>query len=609
MKKQITPKQFWSYILQNLRPFRLPMAVMFIAALMLSIDLSIRPYLLKIIVDTLSTSSSAQSMTTLLWPILLYLCAHLLPVIASRSANYFVDIKMVPMLRQNLITDAFQRLLEKSHSFFADNFAGSLANRITNLETSVPNFIRTILNGVFSPILGFIIAICTLSQVHVLFGFFILLWTSIFISGTFCFSRRLVPLSHHWSETESNVVGRLVDVLENSLSVKLFVSKRKERARLEMTCQKAVKAEQDLEWVYLWMLLFYDGVSFIVLVLNFYLLYIGRLEGWVTVGDVALVLGVNFSIFTSLWGIAREISSFSTLYGRIKQALDVVLIPENQKNENAKKNLSVVQGEIKFSNVQFSYQDAPLLFEQLSVCIPGGQKVGLVGYSGAGKSTFVALILQLYDIEQGRICIDGQNLQDITQKSLWDHIAMIPQDPSLFQRSIMENILYGKPSATHEEVIAATKKAQLHELVMQLPLGYDTLVGDRGVKLSGGQRQRLAIARAFLKNAPILILDEATSQLDSITENGIQESLIELMRDKTTLVIAHRLSTLAHMDRILVFDKGQIVQDGPHSILFEQKGLYRNLWDAQVGGFLGDYPVNESNKKKHVSDNSTHLNT
>ena len=210
------------------------------------------------------------------------------------------------------------------------------------------------------------------------------------------------------------------------------------------------------------------------------------------------------------------------------------------------------------------------------------------GYSGGGKSTFVNLIMRLYDVTDGAILVDDQDIRDVTQDSLRTSIAMIPQDPSLFQRSLMENIRYGRIDASDKEVIEAAKKAHAHEFITKLSQEYDSLVGERGVKLSGGQRQRISIARAILKNAPILILDEATSQLDSVTERGIQESLWELMQDKTTLVIAHRLSTLLHVDRILVFDQGIIVEDGAHEELLANNGLYRTLWGTQVGGFLQD---------------------
>lgn len=243
------------------------------------------------------------------------------------------------------------------------------------------------------------------------------------------------------------------------------------------------------------------------------------------------------------------------------------------------------KGKINFNNVNFFYKDIEPLFENMYIEIKTGQKVGLVGYSGSGKSTFVNLILRLYDITDGSISIDNQDIRNVTQDSLRENIALISQDPSLFHRSIMENIRYGKINATDEEVVEAAKKAYAHEFIMKLTEGYDSLVGERGIKLSGGQRQRIAIARAILKNSPILILDEATSQLDSVTEGLIQKNLQELVKNKTTIIIAHRLSTLLSMDRILVFDKGKIIEDGTHNELLSAKGLYKQLWDTQVAGF------------------------
>ena len=269
----------------------------------------------------------------------------------------------------------------------------------------------------------------------------------------------------------------------------------------------------------------------------------------------------------------------------------MVLTPLDIQDKPDATALCITHGEIIFDKVGFHYKGTTPLFDKLPVTIEAGQKVGLVGYSGGGKTTFCNLILRLYDVTAGRITIDNQDIRDVMQDSLRAHIGMIPQDPSLFHRTLMENIRYGKDDATDDEVIEAAKRAHAHDFIAKLPNGYEALVGERGVKLSGGQRQRIAIARAILKNAPILMLDEATSQLDSVTEREIQDSLWDLMQGKTTIVIAHRLSTLLHMDRILVFDAGRIVEDGTHNELLARAGLYKTLWDAQVGGFLPERKI------------------
>jgi ATP-binding cassette subfamily B protein len=314
-------------------------------------------------------------------------------------------------------------------------------------------------------------------------------------------------------------------------------------------------------------------------------LYIKNL---VTVGDFVLIFGLAMETGHTMWFTMSEVDEFNKAVGRCKQSLFAIMTPLEIQDKPDAKLLECSKGQITFRKVKFYYKGTEPLFQNKSIDIKSGQKVGLVGYSGGGKTTFANLILRLYDVSDGAILIDGQDIRDVSQDSLHESIAMIPQDPSLFHRSLMDNIRYGRIDATDAEVIEAAKKAHAHEFITKVPQGYDSLVGERGVKLSGGQRQRIAIARAILKNAPILILDEATSQLDSVTEALIQESLWELMQDKTTIIIAHRLSTLLHMDRVLVFDQGKIVEDGTHGNLLMKNKVYKKLWDAQVGGFLGD---------------------
>ena len=379
---------------------------------------------------------------------------------------------------------------------------------------------------------------------------------------------------------------------------KTFGERFYEANQLTAKLDKYVAADQKRDWYFLWMFTF-QGLSFVIYqsICLVWLIY-GFRDGKITAGDFALIITINIHIINSLWTLSKDISKYADTLGNIHQGLSIVYMPLEICDKAAAKNLVITQGEISFTNVEFNYANTDPLFKNKNIIIPSGQKVGLVGYSGSGKTTFVNLILRIFDVTSGKITIDNQDIRHVTQASLRNNIGMIPQDPSLFHRILMENIRYAKPDATDLEVITAAKKAAAHDFIKKLPNGYNALAGERGVKLSGGQRQRIAIARAILKNAPILILDEATSQLDSITESEIQNSLLELMQTvtnnshqnlaKTVLVVAHRLSTLLYMDRILVFNQGKIVEDGSHAELLANDGMYKILWNAQIGGLLPD---------------------
>lgn len=382
--------------------------------------------------------------------------------------------------------------------------------------------------------------------------------------------------------------GELVDSISNAMNVRIFANRLHEVSRLD-TSLLITKEKFQKKELFLLVLHSIQGLL-IAIMLGFMIYFLIQLYGRheITIGDFALILGLGMEVGHISWYTMSQVDEFNQAVGKCKQSLSALMMPPDIEDKKEATRLVITQGQIVFSDVTFHYHGSHSLFQNKSVVIDAGQKVGLVGYSGSGKSTFVNLILRLYDVVDGQICIDGQDIREVTQESLRANISLIPQEPSLFHRTLMENIRYSFIEASDADVIKAATKAHAHEFINQLPGGHESLVGERGIKLSGGQRQRIAIARAILKNAPILILDEATSQLDSITEANIQDSLWELMQTKTTIVIAHRLSTLLHMDRILVFDKGHIVEDGTHAELLKQGGLYKTLWDAQVGGFLPD---------------------
>jgi ATP-binding cassette subfamily B protein len=312
-----------------------------------------------------------------------------------------------------------------------------------------------------------------------------------------------------------------------------------------------------------------------------------------TVGQFAMAASLCLLLIEQARGLSRKFLEFFEYIGNVTDGVSIIVRPHEVVDQSGATPLRVTRGEVRIEGLAFAYLPERPIFTNLDLLIPAGQKVGLVGFSGSGKSTLLNLLLRLFEPQGGRILIDGQDIQQVSQETLRGALAMIPQDPMLFHRTLMENVRYGRLDATDEEVIAAARQAHAHEFIMETEDKYDSLVGERGVKLSGGQRQRIALARAILKNARILLLDEATSSLDSVTEHHIQDSLQALMRDKTVLVIAHRLSTLAHLDRIIVFHRGQIVEDGGHAELLARGGHYARMWTMQAGGFLPEADLDE----------------
>ena len=310
------------------------------------------------------------------------------------------------------------------------------------------------------------------------------------------------------------------------------------------------------------------------------------LKGSISTGTVVLIQVYFGSVFGSGWNLGKAITKFSEALTDASEMVRIFETVPSVIDNRICAPCAITKGNIYFDNVSFWYNEKIPVFENFSLEIKAGQKVGLIGYSGSGKTTITKLLLRFFDTQKGRILIDGQNIADIKQDDLRKNITYVPQDPILFHRSLKENIAYSNPEATDEEITEVAKKAHAHEFIFSFPLGYETLVGERGVKLSGGERQRVAIARAMLKKAPILILDEATSSLDSMSENYIRDSFDKLMNGKTAIVIAHRLSTVQKMDRIVVLNKGKIVEDGAHQELLNKKGTYYNLWNHQANGFL-----------------------
>ena len=580
------------FILSVIKPFRFWVMAQFAVAIIWAIDFSLRPFLLKIIINKIPSATSETAIAELAPPLVFYLGMSLIVMIIFRFHDYLC-LNLNPPLKRHVADILMKRMMKHSLSMFQNHFAGNLANKVKDVMNNIPDLLQVSLNQFLAHFLALAIAIFTLSTVSYKFSILLSVWVIFFVIGSSFFLKKAKKLSYEAAEVSSRIVGQIVDILSNIASVYLFSSKKNESKKLKTHLDRSVVAEQNRDWWFLYIFSF-QSLSFLVYqIIAFTLLIYGYKDGTVTAGDFAMIISLNIGIIDILWVLSRDTMKFSQYWGNISQGLNIALAPIEIEDAPRALELKITKGSIEFKQVKFHYKGTNPLFEDKSVTIEAGQKVGLVGYSGSGKTTFVNLILRLHDLTNGQILIDGQDIAKVTQDSLREGIAMIPQDPSLFHRTLMDNIRYGRGWACDKEVIQAARRSHAHEFIEKLPEGYGSLVGERGVKLSGGQRQRIAIARAVLKNAPILILDEATSQLDSLTESDIQESMWDLMQNKTTLVIAHRLSTLMHMDRILVFDQGKIVEDGSHQELLAKNGLYKTLWSAQVDGFL---PESRDNK-------------
>lgn len=581
------PKTAFTFLLNSIKPFKYWVGLHLFVVLYNAIDLSLWPYVSKILIDQLATTPREQIVYQV-WPTaLLLIILSFLPGFIWRICDYSW-MNLTPLMRKKIASESMDYAMQHSNNFFQNNFAGSLANKVRDVTGLTDKLLATIIYAFLGTILSLIIAFFTLLLVHKFFAFGLLAWAALFIFMAVKGAKKVSPMSIATADQQTKIMGNLVDVLGNISNVRLFSRRSFESNRIKALQDDYAKFSKRRD---LFLIKFYtlQGLTFSVYFAGCIILLIWLYaQNRVTLGDFMLIFTVNTYIIHGMWQAMNEMRTFLENVGTVNQALSIINQPLQIKDCDNAKDLKITRGEIIFENVGFSYDNSSALFCDKNITIKSGQKIGLVGQSGGGKTTFVNLILRLFDVEQGRILIDGQNISSISQNSLRASIGVIPQDPSLFHRTLLQNISYGCENASEPEIIAAAKKAHAHEFIETLPESYNSLVGERGVKLSGGQRQRIAIARAFLKNAPILILDEATSQLDSINENLIQESLVNLMEQKTTIVIAHRLSTLQHMDRILVFDSGKIVEDGSHQELLALNGFYKKLWEAQVGGFLNE---------------------
>lgn len=532
------------------------------------------------------------------WPTLLGMSVFILIVIPLLVLMHSLVIHQTLMgnfpMRVRWMSHRY--LLNQSYAFFQHEFSGRIATKVMQTAISVRETVLKLIDVMLFVSVYLTTTLFLVVNADPVLCVPLLIWLVLYIAILSYFVPRLKRISTLQADARALMTGRIVDSYTNILTLKLFSRSQRESAYAQ------AGMEEFMATVYPQMRLS-TGLNFCVWVINMMMVFAtGALsltiwqQGDIGPGAIAIVMSLAIRLTGMSHWIMWEVNTLFENMGTVQDGINTISKPQLVTDLRDAKELQVHQGTIHFSHISFSYyseyRESLNIFNDLNLHIAAGEKVGIVGRSGAGKSTFVSLLLRFYDTQQGSITIDKQDIRTVTQDSLRANIAMVTQDTSLLHRSVRDNILFGRPDATEDQMVTAAKQAQAHEFILSLRdikgrTGYDAHVGERGVTLSGGQRQRVAIARVLLKNAPILVLDEATSALDSEVEASIQQSLYKLMEGKTVIAIAHRLSTIAAMDRLIVFDKGRIVEQGSHAKLIANNQLYAQLWNHQSGGFLG----------------------
>jgi ATP-binding cassette subfamily B protein len=545
------------------------------------------PYALSRIV-TQVTRAGAEPDATLLavrGPLLLFAGLCLGELVFGRI-NSALQLRIMPRQRQYVARALFRHLHGHSHRYLTENFAGALAHRIAETSHGVNQVMWAFLTEFWPIAIVILVSNALLLGANLWLGSFTSVWAVLFVAISVGLARRTQPLSAAASHARSKTMGMIVDSVANHATVRLFARAGHERERLDEAyapeLQTVLRSNRGMERVRL----FQFGASAVLKAGTVAAAVWLWSRGAIDVGQFVLAVSLSLLIIAEVRNLSRRFLEMFESLGNVESGLRAIYQPHELLDGAGAHAASISHGAVEFERIEFAYPDGFQVFRGLSVSIAAGQRVGLVGLSGSGKSTFVNLLLRLYDPQRGSIRIDGHELRDLKQDALRSQLGLIPQDPTLFHRSLRENIRYGRLDASDAEVELAARRARVEEFIRELPGGYDAQVGERGVKLSGGQRQRIAIARVILKDAPILILDEATSSLDSITEHQIQQALDEAMAGKTVIVIAHRLSTIAHLDRILVFSRGAVLEDGTHEALLAKNGAYARMWARQSGGML-----------------------
>ena len=591
-EREVLPSEAFRFILFFARQAKGPFILLLvIGGLAGMVDAGLYWGLGKLI-DILDTSTPA----TLLedhWPMLAGLAFLVLFARAAvMLANTVLEEQVIaPSFYQRVRWQSFRRVMDQPYEFYQNDFAGRIATKIMQGGEATGDFIVSALQTMWSFLTFLLLAATILTALDPLLGLVLALWFTAFLVAARYLLPPLREAGRRRADERSILNGRMVDAFTNIMAVKLYDSGKREHAYVRDGMARLLAAVRNLARAI-------TRVRATVFILNGIMMttvgtvaVMSWMNGTATTGEIAAAMGLVFRLNQSSGYIMFSVNGLIRAYATVQDATGVISRRPAIRDAPDARVLMKGRGDIRLENVSFHYGREGGIIENLNLHIRPGERVALVGPSGAGKTTIVNLMLRLFDVEEGRILFDGHDIREVTQASLRAQVGVVSQEPMLMHRSIRENIAYGKPGASEEEIIAAAKRASAHDFILDVRdpkgrAGYDAHVGERGVKLSGGQRQRIAIARMMLKDAPILILDEATSSLDSEIEAAIQENLAKMMEGKTVIAIAHRLSTIAALDRVIVLDRGRIVEEGTHEELTRRGGLYADLWKRQSGGFL-----------------------
>ncbi len=574
-----------SFFWQIMKPYKWWLLLMLQAPVIGAFFVPVNNYAIKLIVDQISKNQDF-TLQQIMFPVILFCAASIILELAWRLAN-FGDYKSQPKIEAEIINQSYAMLLSHNYQFFQNNLSGKIASKITALRDRYVYIFDTIHHQLIWQVLSIFITLAIFFTVHLQLAMGVALWLLIFMPIMFWSKRKGLVYSEKSTAEKQKISGLVNDGIANIANVLFFRARSFERQQIKLANVDFIASEKKrLKFIFINH--FILGLTYSALSISILFLLINlRTKNLITTGDFVMVMSLSFYLIESSWGLLNNLDNLFADIGHLKESFNIFK-QNNQIFDDANaQELVIKKPTITFRNLIYSHQKDNFVFDNFNLSIAAGQRIGLVGHSGAGKSTLINLLLKVFTPNGGEILIDGKNIANLTFDSLRQNIALIPQDPMLFHRTIFENIAYGKLGCAKDEVVEAAKKAHIHEFIMTLADGYETLVGERGIKLSGGQRQRIAIARAILKNAPILILDEATSSLDSETESQIQESINAMleMQNITVIAIAHRLSTIKHLDRIVVMDCGKIIEDGNFSeLIAKENGRFKELWKHQAEG-------------------------